>query len=522
MQNLAERYLAHLVQDGEFEQAAALCPRLLQLDKDMWSRWVLVFAEHSELLLIGPHVPTAKGCRLPPSTYEMILAAFLDETMVDGATMGGDEQVATSFLNLIVKWLPDDPPANSSGASTSLSLGSSVLDPTSTSGGAPEGSERETLLFDVKTIIRKLEQILQDLAAAVSHMSSKVTRNESGRSLSESKLAKNVTKPLLHLALAQMYTTLGQYGKAIEEYLDSSLLQLNVQTETQNEELGRKPGFSFAVKADSPGMNSFGLETGISLDGQAKLSSDVEMKQKQDRLLSRRLRVFSLIRNHSLYNVILAGEGERIAGLLRLDAKRALELFIDAPQHIKSRSTGGTNAGGIGSGGGGSNPVETMKNVADGNGKLKGKKSGAILSVQSIANKLQMHPTLQLVYLDGIWQHPKARSEYNSSAYSELHKLQVELYARLQPKDLLEFLKSSEHYDLRRAYEVCQNCEPPMYQEMVYILSRLGNTKEALALIIEELEDVKQAIDFIKDSHDASLWADLVERSLKSPRFIAG
>jgi len=50
----------------------------------------------------------------------------------------------------------------------------------------------------------------------------------------------------------------------------------------------------------------------------------------------------------------------------------------------------------------------------------------------------------------------------------------------------------------------------------------LGNTKEALALIIEELEDVPQAIDFIKDSHDSSLWADLVDRSLKSPRFIAG
>jgi hypothetical protein len=61
-----------------------------------------------------------------------------------------------------------------------------------------------------------------------------------------------------------------------------------------------------------------------------------------------------------------------------------------------------------------------------------------------------------------------------------------------------------------------------MHQEMVYILSRLGNTKEALALIIEELEDVPQAIEFIKNSHDSSLWADLVERSLKSPRFIAG
>ena len=50
------RYLAHLVHDGEFSQAAALCPRLLQYDVDMWNRWVLVFAEHDQLLLIGAYV----------------------------------------------------------------------------------------------------------------------------------------------------------------------------------------------------------------------------------------------------------------------------------------------------------------------------------------------------------------------------------------------------------------------------------------------------------------------------------
>jgi len=130
---------------------------------------------------------------------------------------------------------------------------------------------------------------------------------------------------------------------------------------------------------------------------------------------------------------------------------------------------------------------------------------------------------LQLRYLDGVWQHPRAKQTYNNSSFAELHKLQVQLYAKHQPKRLRAFLQSSEHYDLRRAYDVCQSTTPtPMHQEMVYILSRLGNTKEALALIIEELEDVPQAIEFIKNSHDASLWSDLVDRSLKSPRFIAG
>jgi hypothetical protein len=544
MQNLAERYLAHLVHDGEFEQAAALCPRLLQADKEMWSRWVLVFAEHSELLLIGPHVPTATGCRLPPSTYEMILAAFLDETMAGDATKGGDQRIALSFLDLIVQWLPDATvgspssfASSSSSGNSSASFPNSVLDPTSSgpSSAAATTKARNAPLFDLGTIIRKLEQILQDLAFVASHMSgassttaSNTTTNNNNSINKGSGARSHVTKPLLHLALAQMYTTLGQYGKAIEEYLNSSLLMLGAEGGDRG---GTKPGSkgsttsSFAVGAEAVDANG-----DITQTANKTASAAANLKEKQHRLLSRRLRVFDLIRTHKLYNVIMAGGGGRIAGLLRLDGKRALELFVDAPQHMTTRSTGGGgSATGVGGGGGsGAAPGEN----GDGGGmmggntgmslKRKSGNGGSHLSVQTIAQELRSHPKLQLRYLDGIWQHPRAKSGYNSNAYSDLHELQIELYARLQPQDLLAFLKSSEHYDLRRAYEVCQNCDPPMYQEMVYILSRLGNTKEALALIIEELEDVKQAIEFIKDSHDASLWADLVDRSLKSPRFIAG
>ena len=115
---------------------------------------------------------------------------------------------------------------------------------------------------------------------------------------------------------------------------------------------------------------------------------------------------------------------------------------------------------------------------------------------------MQKHPQLQLKYLDGVWQHPKAKQIYNASEFAELHKLQVQLYAEHQRHDLKAFLQSSvrersrerervcgggclftdcfgclffvfdyifqEHYDLRRAFVVCQNCKPvPMHQEMV-------------------------------------------------------
>ena len=47
------------------------------------------------------------------------------------------------------------------------------------------------------------------------------------------------------------------------------------------------------------------------------------------------------------------------------------------------------------------------------------------LSIQDIAARLTQHPRLQLRYLDGVWQHPRAKQIYNDAAFTELHQLQV-------------------------------------------------------------------------------------------------
>lgn len=45
----------------------------------------------------------------------------------------------------------------------------------------------------------------------------------------------------------------------------------------------------------------------------------------------------------------------------------------------------------------------------------------------------------------------------------------------------------------------------------------MGNVKQALRLIIDELNDVDKAIDFCKEQDDAELWEDLIESSIKKP-----
>ena len=96
----------------------------------------------------------------------------------------------------------------------------------------------------------------------------------------------------------------------------------------------------------------------------------------------------------------------------------------------------------------------------------------------------------------------------------------VHLFAEYDRPLLMEFLKSSQSYDLARASKLCENRD--FIPELVYLLSKEGRTTKALRLIIDSLNDVSQAISFAKEQNDASLWDDLLDYSMNKPRFIRG
>lgn len=100
--------------------------------------------------------------------------------------------------------------------------------------------------------------------------------------------------------------------------------------------------------------------------------------------------------------------------------------------------------------------------------------------------------------------------------------LAVRLFAEYDRPLLLEFLKSSEVYSYDRAAEICE--QRHFIPELVHILSKTGQTKKALLLIIGELGDVGAAINFAKENPD--LWDDLLEYSMDPnevrPSFIRG
>jgi len=96
----------------------------------------------------------------------------------------------------------------------------------------------------------------------------------------------------------------------------------------------------------------------------------------------------------------------------------------------------------------------------------------------------------------------------------------VELFAEYDRGLLMDFLQLSTAYTFENAVHICERKH--YIEELVYLLSKTGEMKKALFLIIDELKDVSKAIAFAKEQDDQGLWDDLLDYSMSRPRFISG
>lgn len=93
----------------------------------------------------------------------------------------------------------------------------------------------------------------------------------------------------------------------------------------------------------------------------------------------------------------------------------------------------------------------------------------------------------------------------------------VRLYADFAREKLLPLLRRSDNYPIQEALDICSQRQ--YYPEMVYLLGRIGNTSDALALMTRELNDMESAIAFCQEHDDEELWNDLINYSLDKPGF---
>lgn len=169
--------------------------------------------------------------------------------------------------------------------------------------------------------------------------------------------------------------------------------------------------------------------------------------------------VFKLITKHQMYNVI----HDKILDLMNLDCDKAISVLLEK-----------VNV-----------PVEVVE------------------------KQLENNDTFLFKYLD-------AYSKINPNG--RYHGKLVRLYAKYAREKLLPFLKCSDNYPIQEALDVCQSNE--FYPETVFLLGRMGNTKDALHIIIEKLNDINQAINFCQEHNDKELWTDLIKQTVHKPEYV--
>ncbi|KAK7061202.1 vacuolar assembling protein [Favolaschia claudopus] len=135
------------------------------------------------------------------------------------------------------------------------------------------------------------------------------------------------------------------------------------------------------------------------------------------------------------------------------------------------------------------------------------------IPVGRVVQQLQSRPYFLFLYLDALMD----KEPHMVSPFADM---QIKLYAEFATGRLIDFLRASNDYNLENAYKVCD--ERGLVPEMVFLLGRMGNNKQALTLIIERLGDVNRAIDFAKEQNDDDLWEDLLKYSETRPTFIRG
>ncbi|XP_028659814.1 vacuolar protein sorting-associated protein 41 homolog [Erpetoichthys calabaricus] len=135
------------------------------------------------------------------------------------------------------------------------------------------------------------------------------------------------------------------------------------------------------------------------------------------------------------------------------------------------------------------------------------------ISIDKVVEELAQHPAMQHVYLHKLFK----RDPHKGHKY---HEMLISLYAEYDRPNLLPFLRDSTHCPLEKALEICQ--QRNFVEETVFLLSRMGNSRRALQMIMEELYDVDKAIEFAKEQDDAELWEDLISYSIDKPPFITG
>lgn len=185
--------------------------------------------------------------------------------------------------------------------------------------------------------------------------------------------------------------------------------------------------------------------------------------------------VFDFIVNHALLNTLHG----KIAKLVALDEEKAINLLVKYMEDI--------------------DPVHVIQELEE---------------VMKHVDQNKDNKKTYSMWRKRLFRYMDKLVMEDISAAADYHALLVELYADYSVDRLKHFLEMSHQYPLDVAYEICHSRK--LIKEEVYVLYRMGNSQDALQLIIKELKDIPKAIEFARQHNDIELWNSLIDWALKS------
>jgi len=406
--DIGQKYMTSLVNENRFSEAAAICPKILRQNGELWEEWILLFNKSNKLSEIIPYIPNANP-QLNPSIYELILSYLLHN----------DKK---KFYSKIEQW--------------------------------------PSTIYNISEIII----------------------------LVESELKKDPKNEILLSALADLYTYNNQFDMTLSYYLQIYRPNALDLIKKHNLYSMLEPLIVLMMKYDEHFVESRLIK---------KQQNLLEKSKAKGVTSGSNSGITSKTTSNNTSNINSDDEDDDDKKSNTSSSKTNKK--TDSEEKIKETFT--------------FTPIQRIREAVKGDAvKILVENTDRIL-ISQVVNQLYPYPKYLHIYLDAL-----LRKDFHEGY--DYHKLQIELYAEYDYPRLLPFLRTSTYYSLESAFKTCEARD--LVPEMVYLLGQMGNSKEALSLIISRLGDVKRAIEFAQQQNDPDLWEDLINYSMDKPKFIIG
>ncbi len=491
---ISHRWIEQLFGTGKYAEAARQCSQLLGDDVPGWERWIYAFAERRKLREIAPGFcavqsqlkVTSQAAKFSPAVYEMILhlCEYCDACTVHTGFSAAHRLCCATRGHPVSR--------------------SSVF----------------------KTCYRISKQ-LSGLIRCVSDVDSRASEDHATLyKLLQRWPTEWYDGVNIITAVREKLKTIGAFGDFASSSADESpngTLNTNDGQQTEKQEQEKQVGLAdcLALLLTQRGEHLRSLELRLALTLALKRrtvkGSVVPTASAQNRIDSRAKRVFDYIDGHGLHMFLC----HLVRPLIELHSDRALSFFVQHSKQIPISDIASQLQTGR------EEDITQLHTYlhkvftrdphgADG-------KEYHTSHVEWLAQRVEHAGSISKLQelAPGQAQEKKEDEQTSAPAAESKNTGGSKVDSTSSEMALLKFLKTSPYYEVEHALEICQTKQ--LHHCSIYLLGRMGRSREALDTIFEELHDMSAAIAFVKSRIDEPrLWALLLERALAAPGERAG